>query len=330
MPQVDWVGVIEALYAVEQSRESWLDGVMRSTIPLTACTGVGAILYDASDGLAPRLDFITALNVPPGWVEMAIATHTEPMLGPGLAQNARKYMCASSREYLSTFGPLESSMRQGMAQAGLGEAFIVNGLDASGLGCAIYLLTKTRFKLSIRVLEFLKRVASHMATAYRLQRLVSELGQSPTGEAILDSDGRVLHAEGQATPRDCRSTLMSAVQQYRWARGTARHDQPIPAVDAWKGLVEGRWSLREQTESDGKALIHAVANEPCLDGPPPLSPREQQVAALAGLGRTNKLIAYELGLADATVRVLMARAARKLGVRSRTELLARLETYRKS
>jgi DNA-binding NarL/FixJ family response regulator len=36
--------------------------------------------------------------------------------------------------------------------------------------------------------------------------------------------------------------------------------------------------------------------------------REQQVVALATLGRTNKFIAYELGLAHSTVRVLMARA----------------------
>jgi DNA-binding NarL/FixJ family response regulator len=44
-----------------------------------------------------------------------------------------------------------------------------------------------------------------------------------------------------------------------------------------------------------------------------LSPREQQVVNLATGGRSHKEIAFELGLADATVRVLHARAMKKLG-----------------
>lgn len=45
--------------------------------------------------------------------------------------------------------------------------------------------------------------------------------------------------------------------------------------------------------------------------------------AYAALGHHNKLIAYELGLAQSTVRVLSMRAARKLGTRSREETIAR-------
>jgi DNA-binding NarL/FixJ family response regulator len=53
-----------------------------------------------------------------------------------------------------------------------------------------------------------------------------------------------------------------------------------------------------------------------------LSDRERQVVSLATLGRTNKMIAYELGLAHSTVRVLMARASAKLHTGSRHELVA--------
>jgi DNA-binding NarL/FixJ family response regulator len=41
-------------------------------------------------------------------------------------------------------------------------------------------------------------------------------------------------------------------------------------------------------------------------------------------GSHNKAIAFELGIAHSTVRVLLARAAAKLGVRSRTEVLERV------
>ena len=45
----------------------------------------------------------------------------------------------------------------------------------------------------------------------------------------------------------------------------------------------------------------------------PLSPRERQVLDLIVGGLTHKETAFELGLSDATVRVLYSRAMRKLG-----------------
>jgi DNA-binding CsgD family transcriptional regulator len=94
-------------------------------------------------------------------------------------------------------------------------------------------------------------------------------------------------------------------------------------VKSLKGLVDGRWTLVDHYESEGKRYVVARENAPKPPGPPRLSQREQQVVALAVLGRTNKLIAYELGLAASTVRVLMARASAKLRVATRSELVAR-------
>jgi DNA-binding CsgD family transcriptional regulator len=54
-----------------------------------------------------------------------------------------------------------------------------------------------------------------------------------------------------------------------------------------------------------------------------LSPRERELVTLAAAGKTNKEIAHEIGLAHATVRVLLARAAAKLGAKSRRELLVK-------
>ena len=45
----------------------------------------------------------------------------------------------------------------------------------------------------------------------------------------------------------------------------------------------------------------------------PLSPRERQILTLALGGRSHKEAAFELGVSDATVRVLYARAMKKLG-----------------
>jgi DNA-binding NarL/FixJ family response regulator len=49
--------------------------------------------------------------------------------------------------------------------------------------------------------------------------------------------------------------------------------------------------------------------------PAALSPREQQILELVTAGRSQKEVAFDLGLSDATVRVLYSRAMRKLGRR---------------
>ncbi|MGH7298360.1 MAG: helix-turn-helix domain-containing protein, partial [Polyangiaceae bacterium] len=102
----------------------------------------------------------------------------------------------------------------------------------------------------------------------------------------------------------------------------ACRDAPDAALEAWKGLVSARWSLVEHFESDGKEYILACRNDPDVRGPAALTRREQQVLGLLGVGHTTKLVAYELGISDSTVRVLLARAMAKLGASTREEALA--------
>jgi DNA-binding CsgD family transcriptional regulator len=52
-----------------------------------------------------------------------------------------------------------------------------------------------------------------------------------------------------------------------------------------------------------------------------LTHRERQVVACLVRGDSTKEVGFALGIANATVRVLLARAAGKLGVRSREALL---------
>jgi DNA-binding NarL/FixJ family response regulator len=60
-----------------------------------------------------------------------------------------------------------------------------------------------------------------------------------------------------------------------------------------------------------------------------LSQREREVVLRALRGQENKIIAHELRLAPSTVRVLLVRAAAKVGVRSRRELVEKLENIGK-
>ncbi|MGC4089069.1 MAG: helix-turn-helix transcriptional regulator [Polyangiaceae bacterium] len=104
------------------------------------------------------------------------------------------------------------------------------------------------------------------------------------------------------------------------------HGESVSATtaDVWQTLGAGHWLLVERFEHDGKryALMVEAPHAPSLLQL--LSSRERQVVRRAHAGAHNKLIAYELGISHSTVRVLVARAAWKLGARSRAELLRRL------
>ena len=52
-----------------------------------------------------------------------------------------------------------------------------------------------------------------------------------------------------------------------------------------------------------------------------LSKRERQVAAFAARGHSNKLIAYDLGIAEGTVAAHLASVMRKLGLSTRAALV---------
>jgi DNA-binding NarL/FixJ family response regulator len=95
-------------------------------------------------------------------------------------------------------------------------------------------------------------------------------------------------------------------------------------LDVLGVVVEEKWEgLVDHFETDGRRSVFATETWPRGPGIDLLSERERQVVELALLGRDNKEIAYDLGLSHSTVRVLMARSATKLGVRSRDAVLVK-------
>jgi DNA-binding CsgD family transcriptional regulator len=83
-----------------------------------------------------------------------------------------------------------------------------------------------------------------------------------------------------------------------------------------------RWRFVDSYERDG--VRYVVVSEEPAQAPSllALTRRERQIVAEAVAGSNNQQIAQRLGISHATVRVLMARAANRLGVRTRKALLA--------
>ncbi len=99
-----------------------------------------------------------------------------------------------------------------------------------------------------------------------------------------------------------------------------RNDSPDDALAMWRTLVTCRWSLVDRFESDGRRYLVARANEPPTAPRGELTDRQYQVASMAALGHSNKMIGYALGLLAATVSEHLSRACQRLGVRLRAEL----------
>jgi DNA-binding CsgD family transcriptional regulator len=96
----------------------------------------------------------------------------------------------------------------------------------------------------------------------------------------------------------------------------------------WDCLDGGRWTVVDSFEHGGARYIVARERPSPAAGLIALSSRERQVVACLALGQSTKEAAYALGISDATVRVLLARAVAKLGVRSRAALLDHPEVRR--
>jgi len=105
-------------------------------------------------------------------------------------------------------------------------------------------------------------------------------------------------------------------------RGCSRFTVQNQLASAYRKL--GVYSRAELTAllarqgADGKAYLIARVDLPEVRL---LTPRERAVVELAALGRSNKAIAYELGLSAGTVGNYLMRAQRKLGARSRVALI---------
>jgi DNA-binding CsgD family transcriptional regulator len=163
------------------------------------------------------------------------------------------------------------------------------------------------------------RVSAHLLSAWRLRQRLAKAQERTAPEAILTPSGRLADARFDPSAGQ-RDVLASAVRRREQARGPLRHSAPDDALSLWQGLVQGRWSLVDQIDRDGKRFVLARRNEAAAPPLAGLTLRERQIVAFALQGLANKLIAYTIGLSVSTVATHLANAAPKLNKAQRQRL----------
>jgi DNA-binding CsgD family transcriptional regulator len=188
--------------------------------------------------------------------------------------------------------------------------------DPSGHGCVFFARDVRASRLPAQAAAMWRRVAAHLATGYRLVR---RRAREP--DAILHPGGALLHKE-KSVRDDETDALRAAMRDIDRARGRLRRVDPDRALELWKGLVAGRWSLVDHFDHDGRRFVMAKRNTIKPKRWPALSEREAQIVACVSEGQSFKLVAYQLGVSTTRIAADLARVQEKVGVRSRLELVA--------
>lgn len=313
------VSVVEATYAPATSETDWLQGIVDAVVPI-ADAGFG-VLMNTYEGVSGRLR-AGSVAMSKGLVVPAevFLKSFESIPAEMIDQTWR----AHSFGICSELGPLEKMPGTApMLAAGIRDVLNVNAYDASGIGVTVTVPLPAKRARRPKEADSWERVAAHIKSALRLRQKGTTASLPEGSTAVMSTSGQIEHAADGETADRLRPMLQKAVMRMERARGPLRRSDPESALGLWRPLVDAELTLLDHFEHGGKRYVVAVENPPTLvEGLSTLSLREQQVVAMAASGRSNKYIAYELGLAHSTVRVLLARAARRLHVKSRRELVA--------
>jgi DNA-binding CsgD family transcriptional regulator len=325
---VKWLDLIDAAYRIDGGDDAWLASVMDAAMPMMSRNlGVVGVLYDASRPGEFRCEHFAIAGMV---VDGVTAELCRQLLEPGpegapfVQELFGRVQCGLVSQ---TFSKCFPKLLPHTTTNGAPDMVAINSTDPTLEGCILTANVPDHSPIAPAVHLFWSRLSAHLAAAYRLRRRLRRQHGTPLeqAEAILTPDARVEHATESTTNGDVRELLSETVRDQERLRSKHHREDPR-AVGEWKALVDARWSLVDHVDNDGKRMIAAQRNEPVSPGTVGLSQREEQVLGYAALGHSNKLIAYELGLAHSTVRVLLARASAKLGARGREQTLKKFRS----
>jgi DNA-binding CsgD family transcriptional regulator len=323
--KLDPLQVIEACYAPEPDESAWARQVLEALSPADRGLGMaGTTLFDETR--ADTVHLLAAI----GW---------KPDIRPFRRwwSRAPEDLVRALRDFASPVAELTSerfwgrepeafaSFRRCYENVGAADSFAMVAPIGGGGTIQLHVGIPPRGSPPPpRTRHQLSSVVSHLASAARLRRAPGGLRPSPDDpatEAILDARGRVEHLAPEAEGRAARGHLVEAVRRIDRARGRLRWTSPEEALSLWDSLVDGRWSLVDHVDSEGRRYVLARRNPPGRRDARALLPQERAVIALAAQGRSNKYIGSELRLAPSTVAGYLRSSQAKLGVGSRRALI---------
>jgi DNA-binding CsgD family transcriptional regulator len=325
----------EAAYDLELSQQEWLPTLLARGLPILE-QGLGVAGYEY--GRPPDSEAVELLDVhvasgPLDFAERhlrALST-TDPellrrQLRPGAATTGSEYAKDDPGQLAHYISHVDYCK----------DVLFLTAVDSKGVGVAVVAPLEEVTTLSQQEAQRWQMLAAHVEAGHRLRQGVAggdaDREANDTlpldAEAIFDaSNFRITDAVGPAKARTTAKKLRDAAVTIDRARGKMRNTDPDNALEIWKALVRGRWSMVDWFDTDRRRFVLAIPNSPGVTDPRGLTERENQVVTYAVLGHSNKMIAYRLGLSTSRVSTLIRSSMRKMGFRTRTQLVKEMGDF---
>lgn len=318
------VRLVEAAYRLDLPTSEWFCHLAEAAASLTP-ERTGAMAY-AFDGSQPTVGVAIASHgshgVDDDFVEGTFDLNRTTRKTEAELFYRGAIVCGTVSERLGSTEELASgdnSYARTMAARGYPDSFGVTASAADLRGIVINAPLSAPIVLSPQRRRLWLQMAEHLRTGERLKRHLAAAPENPV--AVVAPSGVVVHAAGPARRPGLRERLRAAARDIDAARSRRGPDDAHEALALWNGLLDGRWSLVEQFERDGRRYFIVHENRPGARDPRALTAREREVVELVAQGRANKHIAHDLGVSLGTVAKLLQRALDKLGFESRQQLI---------
>jgi DNA-binding CsgD family transcriptional regulator len=328
------IELTEAVYDLEMEDGAWIPNLLQVGLPiLDHGLGVAAAAYTRDPSSS---DFIVhqkfAASGPPDLTARIDRAASEwprevysALMRPGLISTLSD-LTADHPECLEAYARHVDGCR---------DVFGMTAVDPNGLGVVVVALLTEVTTLKGRERELWQMVGAHVAAGHRLRRAMvtteSSTGLPHEAEAVIDPTRlQLTDAAGLAQNKEAVDALREAAVRIDRARGKTRKSDPAGALEMWKSLTHGRWSLVDWFDSDDRRFVLALPNAPHVTDPRGLSERESLVATYAMHGDSLKLIGYRLGVSKTSVSAALKRVMRKLGVKTRAQLIERFRAFERS
>lgn len=305
----DFVGILEAAYAEAASDAAWRTRLLESASALDH--GLGLVFARSIvEGSAHRYAEVastTAKRLTRDFIAAGATIRGDVLRSLARSAGRTGSMILGKEALATAYGGF-------MARNGVADCIGINGVVDARSVAGIYVMLPHTTHLPARTVRHHHLVGVHLGAALR-----SRDEQAET-EAWVSPSGRILEARVPArAERDALTRRVRAIEATRTRRGRADVDR---ALDLWKGLVAGRWTLVERFDADGRRHFVARRNDPRFGLDTRLTTREATIASLTAMGHSQKLIAYTLGLSPPMVSAHLKSALLKLGARSVGDLVA--------
>lgn len=211
--------------------------------------------------------------------------------------------------------PFRMLFAQTMKLAGATDLIAMLGYPAPGFTFSLFFSVANQ-TLTPGLRDSLRKLRIHVEAAVRLRMFADDYSA-----ATLSPDGKVLDLAPELRDTPQQTELSARARAIEGARAPHSRTDAARSLAVWNALVEGRWSLVEKIDSDGKRLYHAFENAPNVRTERALNETESVVVDLFFQGLSGKEVAYNTGLSRSRVSNALASGAARLGFRNRSDLL---------